>query len=442
MTNLKDWIFGKNYGKSWIWIFLTLCISPLLPEYIAPFFITVGYIIFVREQKNAGIKIKLGTIGKVEFLFFGFMLISCIWSPTHIFSAAMAGLWMWMYLIQIMLANYCTDKTKLRRAMQYFTAGSAAAGFIGFLQFTSKIFCKAVGIKSIIPDPLYRYVDEFIYGIMPFAIKTRYFADRSSSTYSNPNVFSTILVLAFPIAIYLLITSKTKKGKLFSLTSLAFIFLGVASTKSRVAFIALIFAMIFSLFVFDKKYVKRILVLILVGCIIIVPFILSRFKNVLTDADSLNFTTIIQTVLGGKSSNTHFKIWNACFDYLSQNPLVILIGRGAGVENTWEILLNNYGINHPHAHNIIIETMMQVGIVGTALFIAPIFVLLKNTVQIIKQNKQNKVFALTVINSILCFILIGMTDYLFNSPKQIMLLFFVLGIAQAGYNIAMKNTDC
>lgn len=430
----------KSTGSSWIWVFLCVFASSLVPEYIAPFFITIGYIIFLKEQKSKAVKIKLGILGKTEFLFFGFMLLTALWSPTKLFSAAMAGLWMWMYLIQLMLANTCNTLAKLRRAMSYFSAGAAVAGLIGIVQFAARFIALKLETKALIPDPLYQKIDTIVYGLMPFSIKDVFFPDRSSSTYSNPNIFASLLVIALPIALYLLITSKTKNGRIVHLCSTVFIFLGIASTKTRIAFIGIMVCLILFLFAFERKHRKSLFILVVVAFVVIVPFILSRFKGTFQAADDLTFEIIFETILGGKSSKTHFKIWHACFDYLKDNPLVLFFGRGAGVENTWDVLLNLYGINHPHAHNIIIETIMQCGLVGLGFFIAPAVIFLKQTVQMLKlHSKHARLLAVTFLNVFVCFNIIGITDYLFNSPKQIMILFIVAGLAQAAYKYFLES---
>lgn len=444
MTIIKNKLCPAEWGKSWRWLFLILFVSPLLPEYIAPFTVTIGYIIFLREQKKNRKKIKLGFQGKAEMLFLCYMLAAgCIWSATKLFSAAIAGLFLWMFLAGLMIAVLCTDKERLLCAVKYFVWSGGAAGAIGTLQLLSRITAKLLDIKSIVPDPFYRWLDTAVFRILPFSIKDRMFDDRSSGTFTNPNIYTTILVIALPFALYFLMRAVSKKERLLYFGITTAIACGVAASKSRIALAAVLLALILSLFCFGKKKAKLLIALIALACLVAVPMILSRFSGTLAKMDEITLVGLIEMMLGGKSSRTHIAIWEGCVDYLSKTPKAFWIGLGGGTENSWDIILNHYGINQPHAHNLVLELWMEYGLVGVLLFFTPIVIAIRNLVRIIRNKaleKEVRVLAYIVICAFLCYNLTGLTDYLFNSPKQVMLLFVLFGFAQAIYRIYGKPT--
>lgn len=440
MNHIKNWACPKQCGKGWLWLFLVLAIAPLTPEYVSPFFLTIGYIVFLKEHKRSGLHAELGMQGKSMALCLGYFLIAACWSATALFSAAMAGLLLWMFLAQLMISNLCTDKRKLHLALSYFTIGSGAVGAIGLLQLGSRLIAPLLHGKSIVPDPFFVKIDTLVFRILPFSINERYFDDRSSSTFTNPNILATLLVVAFPIALYLMMQAKNKHHRLLYLGTMISIFGGIVSTKSRIAFVAVLLALVLSLFSVPKKKIKFILPLIALACLIAVPMLLTRFKGTLASLDELSINNILQTLLGGKSSKTHMKIWKGCIDYLSTNPRALWIGLGGGVQNTWDVLMNVYKVNQPHAHNLILETVMEYGIVGLLLFITPFVVAIGNLFKLLHtRSSECRATVITILSALLCYLLTGLTDYPFNTPKQIQVLFILFGFTQAIYLVYKKK---
>lgn len=436
--NIKKYPGKKEWGKSWTWLFLILFISPLLPEYVAPFTVTIGYIVFLQEQKKLQHKIKLGLQGKSEMLLMCYMLLAALWSATALFSAAMAGLFLWMFLVQLMIANLCTDKERLTLALKYFVWSSGVLGALGSLQFLSRVVAQSLQIKSFIPDPLYRVMDAAVFRILPFSVKDRFFDDRSSGTFTNPNIYVTILVIALPFVLYFLMRALNRKERLLYLGITLAIAGGVAASKSRIALAALLLSLCLALFCFGKKKARIILGLILVACVTALPMILSRFTHDLSAMDEFNVGNLLQIFLGGKSSEVHMDIWESCISYLTSHPKAFLIGLGGGTENSWSVILDIYGIDQPHAHNLILEIWMQYGLLGVALFLVPMIIILRNMIRIIRnqrQKKETRILAYLVICALVSYNLTGVTDYLFNTPKQIMMLFILYGFAQAIHRI-------
>lgn len=432
---------AANWEKSWLWLFLVLFLSPLLPEYIAPFVLTIGYIVFLTQRKKQKKKIKLGFQGKAEMVLLLYMLAASLWSATKLFSAAMAGLFFWMFLAELMIDNLCTSQEKLNSALKYFAWSASALGALGVLQFFSRKLAEVLSIKSIIPDPLYRNLDAAVFRILPFSVKDGFFDDRSSGTFTNPNLYTTILVIALPFILYFLMNAVTKKQRIFYLFSTLAIAGGVASSKSRIALIAILLTLVLSLFCFGRKNAKITLSLIVVACAAAVPMILTRFHNALAAIDNFTITGVLEVMMGGKSSRTHIAIWEGCIDYIFKTPKVFWIGHGGGTENSWNILINNYGINQPHAHCLLLEIWMQYGLIGVLLFLIPMIITVVYMVRLVKDKTLSRkvhVLAYMVICALISYNVTGITDFLFNSPKQVMLLFVLFGFGQALYRIYGK----
>lgn len=443
MNQIKRNLWPAEWTKSWRWLFLILFLSPLLPEYIAPFTVTFGYLFFLFEQKKQGAKIKLGFQGKAEMLYMCYMLLAACWSATFWFSAAMAGLFMWMFLAGLMIANLCTSEKLLHRGLRCFVWSAGALGLLGGLQFLSRVISPLLHVRSIIPDPFYKVFDAFVLKNVPFLVKDKFFVDRSSGTFTNPNIFATILVIALPFALYFLLKAVNRRERWLYLGITLALAAGVATSKSRIALAAMVAALVICMFCFGKKKAKIMFGLLIVLCAAAIPMIFTRFTHTLAQVDEFTFSVFLETLLGGESSDTHVAIWQGCADYLFHNPKAFLIGLGGGTDNSWAVIRDLYGINQPHAHNLLLEVWMEYGIIGLSLFLTPMVIFVRNMLRVIRDKKRTsknlRTLARMAICALVCYNIAGLTDYLFNSPKQIMLLFLLYGFGQAIYRIYAQN---
>ncbi len=95
----------NNDKKIFSWLLGIIGISFILPEYIAPFFVFFFYIPFLFHFKKTGRNAKIGNLGKAFMAYMSYMIISGIWSKTHILSALIGLLWMGCFLFYIEIAN-------------------------------------------------------------------------------------------------------------------------------------------------------------------------------------------------------------------------------------------------------------------------------------------------------------------------------------------------
>ncbi|MDE5984924.1 MAG: O-antigen ligase family protein, partial [Eubacterium sp.] len=205
---------------------------------------------------------------------------------------------------------------------------------------------------------------------------------------------------------------------------------GLSSTMTRAGCFIAIVGWIFMFIFLAKKYAKPMLEIFIPTICVIIPSILTRY--------GLIFKTVGKVSGGGsggaeakKSSIAHFQIWQSLIDYLTSHLKAFFIGLGFGVEETGKVLLNEYNLNKPHAHNFILETWMELGIIGVVLFFIVIVCAFGKMLEINANNGKKFTLVFCVFTSMMTYLLFGLTDYIFNSPKQIILLFILLGLTQA-----------
>ena len=104
---------GTTDRKLFQGLLVTLGFWMLRPEYIAPLFIFALYTYFIVHFKKTGRNAKLGELGKVFFSYTVYMLISSVWSKSHLSSLLISLLWMGCFLTYALIANVVNTKEKL-----------------------------------------------------------------------------------------------------------------------------------------------------------------------------------------------------------------------------------------------------------------------------------------------------------------------------------------
>lgn len=433
---MKDKIacFKNRYRENpgWYWLLATVFLFPLLPEYVSPFVLFIGFIVFKRQWTREGKKAKVGTLGKMMIGFMALALVSVLWSDTKLSTAATALMWWGMFLVEVMIYNLARTRQKIDRILSAMVVSGGINGFVGALQICSYTLYRFDIIPKglVFVTPFYRKLDAAVYDILPFNISTNMWSTRASGFFSNPNLLATYMIIVFPISVYLFLNAKTSKQKTLYFFMNILISAGLSSTMTRAGCFIAIFGWLFMFIVLAKKYAKPMLEILIPTVCVIIPSILTRYGII--------FKTVGNVSGGGsggeearKSSAAHFQIWESLIDYLTNNLKAFFMGLGFGVDETGQVLLNEYNLNKPHAHNFILETWMELGIIGVIFFFIIIICAFGKMLEINANNGKKFTLVLCVMTSMMTYLIFGLTDYIFNSPKQIILLFILLGLTQA-----------
>lgn len=422
-------------NPAWYWLLFSLFTFFILPEYVSPFILFAAFIIFKRQWTKEKRLAKVGTVGKIEIALMSYMLLSTLWSPTKLDTLGCAGLWWGMFLIQVMIYNLARTKAKIKKVLVAIVSSAAINGFVGTLQMLTFIlsFNGRIPKWLVVPTPFYGRLDKIVYEAMPFDISTKMWVERASGFFSNPNLLATFMVVAFPLAIYLFINANTRKESLLAFLSIVAMCGGVASSQSRAGCFIMLFTWIGLFIVQIRRHSKKLIEVFVPTGLAIVPSMLTRY-GIISFLHKQSVNSTIATVDGEeaiKSSIAHFKIWGSMIDYLAHHPLAFIFGTGFGMEQSGFILHEFYNLNKPHSHNFIIEIWAELGIIGIALLAAAIFCAVGKLMEINSNNAKSITLVFAVAATFIAFFLFGLTDYIFNSPKQIILLMIIMGITQA-----------
>ena len=433
-------IYKDKYksNPAWYWLLATVFLFFLLPEYISPFILFAAFIIFKRQWTKEGRLAKVGNIGKIEMVFMGYMLISTFWSPTKLDTLGCAGLWWGMFLIQVMIFNLARTKERIKKIITAIVIPAAINSVIGVIQLVTFVLFKNGLIKKeqVLITPVYRLLDNYVYKKMPFKILLKFFDSRASGFFSNPNLLASFLLAAFPLAIYLFLNASTKKSRNWYFVAVFCICCGMGSTLTRAGLLIIIAAWLILFIIFCRKHIGKMLLTAIPTLSSAIPALMIRYGKIIIYPPDVKLPGPDEAL---KSSEAHFTIWKCMIHFITHNWNVFVFGTGFGCENTGFVLANIYLLNKPHSHNVIIEIWVELGVIGIAMLA---FILIYAAGKLLEiDTKSFK--ALTLVFSLLVslgsFFVFGLSDYIFNSPKQIIIFMILLGLIQATSYVYEKH---
>lgn len=412
----------KEDKKIFTWLLTIIGFSFILPEYIAPLFVFFFYIPFLRHFKKTGRNAKIGNLGKAFMAYMCYMIMSGIWSGTHLFSSLIGLLWMGCFLFYIESANIINTKDKLKNAIFALNISSGVIGIIATLEFTTYNLTKYVdGFNFTISNPLYYQLNDWVFSLFPFEIINSQYPSRAAATFDNPLILATFLIITTPFCAFSSVYFKHSKHRKLSRVCFAFSLLGILCTESRGAYIAIALSIV-TLLISSRKIFKKLLPFMFVLAIGIPLTIALRYKNNSSGNEFL------------ASNNNRLAIWRVCADLFTEHPI---IGMGAGTENIHQEIIQRIGINRSHAHNLFLEIATEGGIIGVVLVIAIIVVFAKNLFKLFYlKNNAYRPYAVLYTSSIIGFITMSLYEHTLQSPKEMMVFFLFLGFAEATLRMA------
>ena len=407
--------------KLFAMLLITISVSFVFPEYIAPFFVFFLYIYFIIHMKKTGRNAKLGELGKVFFAYMCYMVISGIWSHTHILSSLIGLLWMGCFLGYIMVANTVNTNEKLKNAITAVNISSGLTGLIGIAEFvTYNLSHHTKWFNFIIANPLYYQFNDKVFSLFPFDIVNNVFPSRAAATFDNPLILATFLVMTTPFCAFGTVYFKHSANRTISAVCLVLTLGGIFCTESRGAYIAVALTII-TLLVSNKKIFKKMFGFIIVLAIGVPVIWVTRMKN--SPAGDLL-----------TSNNSRMRIWDCSLKVFLEHPI---IGLGAGTENLHQLIIQRLHTDRAHAHNLFLQLAVEGGIIGIIFAAAIVAVIVKNLYSLfyLKDNKYRP-YAIVYTSAFIGFITMSLFEHTLQSPKEMMIFFFLLGFIEATYRMA------
>ena len=132
-------------------------------------------------------------------------------------------------------------------------------------------------------------------------------------------------------------------------------------------------------------------------------------------------------------------IWKICIEAIGEKPV---LGYGPGVQNSWDIIIAG-GINAPHAHNLVLQLLIEGGIVGLALMLflgLRTFFVAVRLARYSPRSQETRMLGILFAAFVLAFCVDSMVEYPFLTPKLIGTFVLVLAMADATRSVYMGET--
>ncbi len=427
-----------NKGKRWLVVPAMLLFSALLPEYLAfaPFLAATA--VYIRDAKISELRQDIKGIGRPFIFYIIWMAAGLIYSKNPLQGSAFLIMWIGFFWCYVYAARFIDNGEKLDKALMGGAVCGGIAGGVGIVQIVLFHFGKYIypPLKDMF-NPFWRPLNGliaklvqspacpgFLFNILPrhefVAIKA-----RASSTFSNPLMFACVIIILMPFAAYGMFYFKTKKERVLSFFCFLLMLGGVASSYSRGPYVAAVITMGVLLFYGGKK---TLVILGISGCSFAAMAIASPgvFKRLMTILNTTDVSISLREIIYKTAYSVFREHW--------------LFGLGTSNKNFRDVLLASTGVNQPHAHNLFYEIAVENGVIGLALFFAPVVLFI---VCMLKMyfNKTSRNIAVTFGASLIGLLTCGLTDYVFYGLKTLIYFMLLFGLAEAAGRIYIVNSS-
>lgn len=293
-----------------------------------------------------------------------------------------------LFCFTIQMAYNCVDVATLIKIWMLLMLLNLVSDYDFENGFTSIVYSYIFGIilSSLLCFwggsifPLYQYAPVKDLSITLNGVRTS--LDRFSGLYSDPNYYSTNLIISLLSIVILYSREEIKKIYALSLSSCLLFF--VIMTYSKSSFLMLLLPVILLIFVnhTKKKYTFQLITFVGLSLVVIFMF-LGRISALNTIF--LRFTTEgegVNSLTTGRTS-----IWMNYFEYFASNPIPLFFGNG----------LKAPPLNRVVPHNTYIDTIYYLGLFGGFIFYWLIISSFRSKKISIKRNFANYSIVICVL---------------------------------------------
>ena len=451
-TNLKQ--FRADLTQPWLKSFILIALVPLFPEYVSFLLVIPAVILAWIDIRKNGRAVRLGFIGKLMLVYIGYMFITTLYSRNFLHSLATVSMWAFFFLVYLLVYNLLTDTDRCDSLLLCLTAVAGAVGLIACCQYRIGFFTQSNPIE------FWGWLDKIVFEYIPLRIENPKYLLRSCSTFNNPNILAEYLMTIAPFVVYFNFCERRKDIRVFCRICLLLTLCGVLFSFSRGGYMALIMLCL-ALIVLNFRRRFAAVTMYLVCTFILVPDeVIKRLISIIPGikvggkvldsvaggsdkvtqdlgnavTGSINgdlppaVTTpaeIINNSTADMAINDRFRMWLECLEHIFERPL---FGYGAGIQNTWD-MLGEKNIYAVHAHNFILQIMMEGGLVALTIMGLIGFTVIRYGIKLMR-NGHSRAFwmGFAVLMFAASFILHGLVDYPLLTPKLVGNFMMILAI--------------
>jgi hypothetical protein len=314
-------------------------------------------------------------------------------------------------LMYFLAVNLIRNKEWLKRSVSVFVLFAVVALIIGVFQM-------------------------FVGGVESGWLDSSVFSDitvRISSTFDNPNNFAAYILLLFPFLICLLLESKSPKGLAFYGLAILLALVCMVQTWSRGAWLGLCVSVVVFFLVYSRKSLPYVVAGGAVGVLgvsIFAPNIENRFLSIGNLSES--------------SISYRISAWKGIFDMLGTAGWMSGIGYG---EASFSALYPAFAYSGAwavkHAHSLYLQIITESGVPVLLLFIVVMVLFIQNSFEYLfkVKNPEGRTVVIAGISSVIGFLVMGLTDYVWYNSRVYLAFWFILAIVNANIRIGFAEQN-
>jgi O-antigen ligase len=275
-----------------------------------------------------------------------------------------------------------------------------------------------------------------------------------TGTFGHKNIFSEMLFLTFPFAMYQVFTGN-KKWKIFASISVIFTLFLITIGLTRAVWLSTIvgFVITFPMYLYALKSThglktlivqnkKNIAVILsLIAVIILSIIIYSRFDSFST----FKKQTISMSRYSYGSGGERIALWKKSYRVFQENPV---FGTGLG---SWKIKVLNYGHQgletennltfHQRPHNDFIWILSEQGLIGLLLYLSMVLIILLSLTKLMLTTTDNskKLFYFLALYMYIGYLIFSCFSFPKERIEHQIILVFVFAITIIETNNSKKN---
>lgn len=425
--------------EPWVITIILTALLPLLPEYAAPVLAGGALAAAYQDAKRHGRLFTVGPLGKIMLVYLVFLSLGIIYSRDA--GSAFYSWIMWgvMLMLYVALHTVLTNRRRVDTALLGLSAAAGGVGGVACIQYLMRILFGFSGHLQV-----WYPLDSFVFKISPIHINLEVVGDRACATFTNPNIMAQYLVMVIPFVALYAFTGERSRARLFSRACLFLAACGIAFSFSRGSYLALLaIAAIFA--VANIRKLSLVLLTAFSALMITPPAVFERLFSIRKTSASrpvapppdsaLNAAGLLITGPGAdKAISERFQVWNLCLQSFMDNPL---FGIGSGVGNTSSMLLAS-SVNVPHAHNLVLQLLVEGGIIALGIFVFAGFKMLQTGVRLTRHTGESRRMGITVLAFITGFCVNSMVEFPFFTPKLIGAFLLVLALGDTACRLYLE----
>ena len=395
-----------------LFLFASIPLVNFLPNpSLAVVFLTVitgiSYLIKLAGGKRV---FKLRLLDFFVLLFGLFMLLSGLVGAGGIQSFVEAGMYCALLVAYFLTVNLIRSIDWVKRCIFTFITSGVLAAFIGALQ----IF--AGGFEG-------GWLDQSAFS---------YISVRITSTFDNPNVFASYLILVVPYVLNELVHSEKTGEKISRLGILALLLFCTVETWSRGAWISVFASLIIYLLMYSKKTVPYVFLGVIgltTGAPYVAPNITDRLLSIVNRGD---------TSIGYRVS-----IWKSVFKMISEN-WITGIGYGqAAFQSVYLTFAYSGAYAAKHAHSLYLQILAETGAVGLVLFVLIIFLFSQCALEYLFRVKDGRKRGRVIagISAIFGILIMGFADHVWYNSRIFLAFWLVIAVVVAEVRVYLGERE-